>query len=222
MSDLPASRAFYHEALGLPTVEGEWIEWGDFGVIATDEEHPVTRRLHVAFGTESRDDVDAWWNRMTEAGYESDGEPGPRPQYSESYYGAFVPDRDGNSVESVHHDASRAGRSTTCGYAHETSRRPRGSTTRLLRSSGSASRTTRRIAFISRTVSARSHSSQVMSRRKTCTSRSECPTSRRSSSSITLRFPPATGTTACPGNRRSTTPATTGHSSSTRIVRCKH
>ena len=107
VSDLAASRAFYHEALGLPTFEGELVEWGDFGIVAVDDEHPLTRDLHVAFGAESRDDVDAWWNRMTEAGYESDGDPGPRPQYSESYYGAFVIDPDGNSVESVHHDTSR-------------------------------------------------------------------------------------------------------------------
>ena len=108
VSDLAASRAFYGEALGLPTFEGELVEWGDFGIVAVDAEHPLTRRLHIAFGAESRDDVDAWWNRMTEAGYESDGEPGPRPQYSDSYYGAFVLDPDGNSVESVHHGTSHA------------------------------------------------------------------------------------------------------------------
>ena len=77
VSDLAAGRTFYGEALGLPTVERELIEWGDFGIIAVDEEHPLTRNLHVAFGADSRDDVDAWWNRMTEAGYASDGEPGP-------------------------------------------------------------------------------------------------------------------------------------------------
>ena len=108
VSDLAASRAFYGEALGLPTFEGELVEWGDFGIVAVDAEHPLTRRLHIAFGAESRAEVDAWWNRMTEAGYESDGEPGPRPQYSASYYGAFVLDPDGNSVESVHHSTSRA------------------------------------------------------------------------------------------------------------------
>ena len=108
VSDLAASRAFYGEALGLPTFEGELVEWGDFGIVAVDAEHPLTRRLHIAFGAESRAEVDAWWNRMTEAGYESDGEPGPRPQYSASYYGAFVVDPDGNSVEAVHHSTSRA------------------------------------------------------------------------------------------------------------------
>ena len=28
------------------------------------------------------------WQRLTDAGYESDGEPGPGPHYSEDYYGA--------------------------------------------------------------------------------------------------------------------------------------
>jgi catechol 2,3-dioxygenase-like lactoylglutathione lyase family enzyme len=109
VSDLAASRKFYGEALGLPTVDGEVVEWGDFGIIDVDEEHPLTRNLHVAFGVEDRDAVDAWWNRLTEAGYDSDGEPGPRPQYSPSYYGAFVLDPDGNSVEAVHRDTSRSG-----------------------------------------------------------------------------------------------------------------
>ena len=109
VSDLAASRAFYGEALGLPTFEGELVEWGDFGVVAVDDEHPLTRGLHIGFGAESRDAVDAWWNRMTEAGYQSDGEPGPRPEYTETYYGAFALDPDGNSVEAVHHYRSRTG-----------------------------------------------------------------------------------------------------------------
>ncbi|HEY1514290.1 MAG TPA: VOC family protein [Gaiellaceae bacterium] len=109
VSDHAASRAFYGEALGLPTVDGELVEWGDFGIVAVDDDHPLTRKLHVAFGVEDRDAVEAWWNRMTGAGYDSDGDPGPRPQYSPSYYGAFVLDPDGNSVEAVHHDGSRAG-----------------------------------------------------------------------------------------------------------------
>ena len=109
VSDLAASRAFYREALGLPTFEGELVEWGDFGIVRVDDEHPATRNLHVAFGVDDRDAVDAWWNRMTGAGYESDGEPGPRPEYTETYYGAFVLDPDGNSVEAVHHYRSRTG-----------------------------------------------------------------------------------------------------------------
>lgn len=100
VADLAASRAFYVEALGLPTHDGAFAEWGDFSIVA---DGPATHGLHVGFGVDDRDAVDGWWNRMTEAGYESDGEPGPRPQYSDSYYGAFVLDPDGNSIEAVHH-----------------------------------------------------------------------------------------------------------------------
>ncbi|HEY6962056.1 MAG TPA: VOC family protein [Gaiellaceae bacterium] len=106
VSDFAASRRFYTEALGLPTHESDFVEWGAFGIIAGDA---PTRSLHVGFGVPDRAAVDGWWNRMTEAGYESDGEPGPRPQYTETYYGAFVLDPDGNSIEAVHHHRSRTG-----------------------------------------------------------------------------------------------------------------
>jgi catechol 2,3-dioxygenase-like lactoylglutathione lyase family enzyme len=97
--DVAASRAFYELALGAPTHAGAYVEWGDFGLVGGDA---PTRRLHVAFEVESRVAVDAWWRRLVEAGYASDGEPGPRPQYGDRYYGAFVLDPDGNSAEAVH------------------------------------------------------------------------------------------------------------------------
>jgi catechol 2,3-dioxygenase-like lactoylglutathione lyase family enzyme len=110
VADLETSRRFYVEALGPPTAtDGEYVAWGDFGIEAVSPEHPLTTRLHIAFGVENRDAVDAWWNRMTAAGYQSDGEPGSRPEYSPEYYGAFVLDPDGNSVEAVHHGTSRPG-----------------------------------------------------------------------------------------------------------------
>jgi len=107
VGDFDASRAFYVRALGVPTAEREWVEWGDFGIQPTDADHGLTRRLHVAFGVASRDDVDAWWRRMVDAGYRSDGEPGPRPEYGATYYGGFILDPDGNSVEAVHHETAR-------------------------------------------------------------------------------------------------------------------
>ena len=107
VSDLEASRTFYELALGAPTAEAEWLEWGDFGITPVDVTHPLTQRLHVGFGVESRDAVDTWWHRMVDAGYRSDGEPGSRPEYNETYYGAFTLDPDGNSVEAVHHNQSR-------------------------------------------------------------------------------------------------------------------
>jgi catechol 2,3-dioxygenase-like lactoylglutathione lyase family enzyme len=110
VSDFAASRRFYDEALGLPTHDGNYTEWEDFGIVAADQPGQVTRRLHVGFGVEDRAAVDAWWLRMTEAGYRSDGEPGPRPEYTESYYGGFILDPDGNSVEAVHHHRVRTRR----------------------------------------------------------------------------------------------------------------
>jgi catechol 2,3-dioxygenase-like lactoylglutathione lyase family enzyme len=105
VTDLEASRRFYDLALpGDPVTDGRFFEWQDFSIVPGD---PVTRSLHVAFMAQSRGAVDEWWKTMTRAGYRDDGEPGPRPQYSEDYYGAFVLDPDGNSVEAVHHGEPR-------------------------------------------------------------------------------------------------------------------
>ncbi|HKU57029.1 MAG TPA: VOC family protein [Gaiellaceae bacterium] len=103
VSDRDASRRFYETLLGDPTYAGDrFDEWKDFSLAQADEEHPLTRNLHVAWAAASREEVDAFWRRGVEAGYRSDGEPGPRRQYNPSYYGGFLLDPDGNSVESVH------------------------------------------------------------------------------------------------------------------------
>jgi catechol 2,3-dioxygenase-like lactoylglutathione lyase family enzyme len=99
-----ASRRFYNTVLAVlglgPVDAGEWYyEWGDFSVAEADAEQPVTRHLHVAFDAPSREVVDAFWRAGVGAGYRSDGEPGLRPQYHPDYYGAFLLDPDGNSVE---------------------------------------------------------------------------------------------------------------------------
>jgi catechol 2,3-dioxygenase-like lactoylglutathione lyase family enzyme len=103
VSDRGASRRFYAAVLGEPTFsDEEYDEWQDYGIVETDVEHPVTRHLHVGFATPSREEVDAFWRRGVDAGYTSDGEPGPRPEYGPDYYGGFLLDPDGNSVEAVH------------------------------------------------------------------------------------------------------------------------
>jgi catechol 2,3-dioxygenase-like lactoylglutathione lyase family enzyme len=114
VSDREASRRFYETVLAplghaISHSGGYFDEWNDFGVAQAREDRPVTRRLHVAFVSRSREDVDAFWRTGTEAGYASDGEPGPRPEYHEDYYGAFLLDPDGNSAEAVYHGRPRAG-----------------------------------------------------------------------------------------------------------------
>jgi catechol 2,3-dioxygenase-like lactoylglutathione lyase family enzyme len=103
--DFEASGTFYRLALGEPRFDDgtDFTAWGNFIIARTSEERPAAKRLHIGFGAHDRAEVDSWWERMTNAGYENDGDPGVRPWYHESYYGAFVRDPDGNSVEYVHH-----------------------------------------------------------------------------------------------------------------------
>jgi len=109
VTDRAASELFYDTVLKTIGVEqssrdDEYTVWkGQFSLAQADGDHRVTRRLHIGFAAPSRDAVDAFWRAGIAAGYEDDGEPGLRPQYSEDYYGAFLLDPDGNSAEAVHH-----------------------------------------------------------------------------------------------------------------------
>lgn len=114
VSERGASERFYETVLRTLGIERtasgqDFTEWDDFSLSQADDEDPVTRRLHMAFVAASREDVDEFWRVGTETGYDEDGAPGPRPQYREDYYGAFLLDPDGNSVEAVHHGAVRGG-----------------------------------------------------------------------------------------------------------------
>lgn len=81
--------------------------WGNFAPTETDDEHPVTRRLHVAFIAPTRTHVERFRRVGVQAGFGDDGPAGPRPGYGDSYYAAYLTDRAGNSFEAVHHDGER-------------------------------------------------------------------------------------------------------------------
>jgi catechol 2,3-dioxygenase-like lactoylglutathione lyase family enzyme len=113
-SDRAASEAFYDLVLGTlggaKSHSGEEIaEWSDFSVVTATDGRATTRRLHIGFVAPSHEHVDAFWRAGTEAGYRDDGQPGPRPQYRDDYYGSFLLDPDGNSAEAVHHGDMRVG-----------------------------------------------------------------------------------------------------------------
>ena len=59
-------------------------------------------RLHIAFGADSRELVDAFHAAALEAGGTDNGAPGIR-WYHDDYYGGYVLDPDGNNVEAVCH-----------------------------------------------------------------------------------------------------------------------
>lgn len=114
VADRAASERFYRATLaplGLePSRDGDAaIEWGDFSLAPAEGEQPPTRHLHLAFAAPSREHVDEFWRVGTGAGFESDGGPGERPQYTPGYYGAFLRDPDGNSAEAVRHGYVRRG-----------------------------------------------------------------------------------------------------------------
>ena len=114
VSDRDASHRFYDtvlRTLGIDQTGADdtYTEWDDFSLAVADSGASVTSGLHVAFVASNRGHVDEFWRAGTEAGYRDDGAPGWRPQYREDYYGSFLLDPDGNSVEAVHHGAMRGG-----------------------------------------------------------------------------------------------------------------
>jgi predicted lactoylglutathione lyase len=113
VADRAAAEAFYDTVfatLGFAkSVNPMGPEWDDFALTQADAEHPPTENLHIGFVAPSRPHVDDFWRAGVDAGYHDDGRPGPRPEYGPDYYGGFLRDPDGNSVEAVHLDGPRIG-----------------------------------------------------------------------------------------------------------------
>ena len=78
-----------------------------FGVRGRDDfwihEGRPLGRMHVAFESESRDSVNAFHEAALAAGGRDNGAPGVRPEYSDTYYAAYVLDPNGNNIEAVFH-----------------------------------------------------------------------------------------------------------------------
>ena len=113
-SDRVESERFYETVLPVIGIDNAFrselgAEWGDFSLAPAGPGESATRRLHVAFAAPSRELVDAFWRTGTEAGYGTDGPPRLRPQYAEDFYGGFLHDPDGNSIEAVHGGRPRPG-----------------------------------------------------------------------------------------------------------------
>jgi catechol 2,3-dioxygenase-like lactoylglutathione lyase family enzyme len=113
VADYQRSKAFYEQALAplrlklLMEFSGAAAGFGrdeaqrpSFFIEAHGE--PVRGRLHIAFGAESRMQVDAFHAAALEAGGTDNGAPGIR-WYHDDYYGGYVLDPDGNNIEAVCH-----------------------------------------------------------------------------------------------------------------------
>jgi catechol 2,3-dioxygenase-like lactoylglutathione lyase family enzyme len=63
--------------------------------------------VHIGLAAPSRDRVEEFWRTLTQRGFRDHGPPGLREKYRPGYYGAFVLDPDGNSIEAVHKENVR-------------------------------------------------------------------------------------------------------------------
>ena len=110
VSSRAESEPLYARLLGVlgfeQTASGEtYAEWNDFSMAEATDETPATGGLHIGFRAATHELVDAFWQVGIDAGLRDDGAPGPREQYRDDYYGGFLLDPDGNSIEAVHHGA---------------------------------------------------------------------------------------------------------------------
>ena len=105
------SKAFYKTALTslgyelIMEVQG-WAGFGvggkpDFWIQGGKQTIP---RIHVAFRSENRAKVRAFYEAALKAGGKDNGPPGIREIYHPNYYGAFVFDPDGHNIEAVCHN----------------------------------------------------------------------------------------------------------------------
>lgn len=110
VGDYECSKQFYRAALAplgyrlVLEVQG----WAGFGVDGKPDfwlkgGTPTAPPVHVAFRSDSRAHVRAFYEAALKAGGRDNGAPGIREMYHPHYYGAFVLDPDGHNIEAVCH-----------------------------------------------------------------------------------------------------------------------
>ena len=108
--DLDKARRFYEAVLATlgftllregPGTVGYGKRYPEFWINHRPNLAASDTGVHVCLRAPDAKTVDAFHAAAVRAGAESDGAPGPRPEYLASYYGAFIRDPDGNRVEAV-------------------------------------------------------------------------------------------------------------------------
>lgn len=114
-NDFPKAKAFYVAV--LETVDAHIImehedavafgkKFPEFWVQTPFDNQPATigNGVHFAFWANSKEQVHHFYDTALKHGATCDGEPGPRPDYGEPYYGCFVRDLDGHKIEAAFWD----------------------------------------------------------------------------------------------------------------------
>lgn len=114
VADLERAAAFYDGVLGALGYVRVWSNAEGVGYGAAGQNDklalfpasglaaPPGPGFHLAFEAPNQGAVDAFHAAALRLGGGDQGAPGVRPQYSPTYYAAFVTDPDGHKLEAVH------------------------------------------------------------------------------------------------------------------------
>ncbi|MBT8765349.1 VOC family protein [Metapseudomonas boanensis] len=114
-NDFERAVAFYDKV--LPTLGCKRImqhpgavaygrEYPEFWVQTPIDGRPasVGNGTHIGFFAPDKAAVMAFYEAALDAGAKGEGEPGPRPDYGDPYFGCFVRDPDGHKIEASYWD----------------------------------------------------------------------------------------------------------------------
>lgn len=89
----PGKPPAYERGGGMPTIY----------IYTPEDARPATwgNGTHVAFIAETKEQVHAFHGAALENDGYCEGPPGPRPNYGDNYYAAYVRDPDGNKLQVV-------------------------------------------------------------------------------------------------------------------------
>ena len=120
-NDFAKAKAFYSAVLatigaGIIMEHTDAVCFGkkfpEFWVQAPIDGNPaaIANGVHFGFQASSKQEVHEFYDTALKQGATDDGEPGPREEYGEPYYGCFLRDLDGHKIEAVYWDLELEGR----------------------------------------------------------------------------------------------------------------
>jgi catechol 2,3-dioxygenase-like lactoylglutathione lyase family enzyme len=107
--NVSASKKFYEKVLAplgyrvkfeYPDAAG-FMAGGHTSFWVTKAKKGAAGHGHIAFRAKDEKMVDAFYRAAMKAGARDNGAPGLRPEYSATYYAAFILDPDGHNMEAV-------------------------------------------------------------------------------------------------------------------------
>lgn len=111
VKDLETSKAFYEKILAvigykqnLTNDKKTFYGFGPgenpvFEIVQSAPNHPAHEKIHIAFKAQNKEQIQEFHKIALELGAKDNGKPGPRKEYTPTYYAAFIIDPDENNVE---------------------------------------------------------------------------------------------------------------------------